>query len=132
MRNTAPESVDDYIAGQPQSVRAVLRKVRSTIRRALPKAEEAISYQIPTYRLHGTYVIYFAAWKHHYSVYPVTEAIVAPLKKELAGYRLSKGTVRFSFSEPVPATLIARLARLLAGAAKARSVRPRQGAKAHR
>lgn len=132
MGATAAPSVDDYISGQPEPVHAILQKVRSTIRRALPEAEETISYKIPTYRLHGTYVIYFAAWKHHYSLYPVTESIVAGLETDLAGYELAKGTIRFPFSEPVPTRLIARLARLLAGSAKARAARQRQRAKAHK
>ena len=132
MAKTAPRSVEDYIADQPEPVQAILRRVRGTIRRALPRAEEAISYQIPTYRLHGTYVIYFAAWKGHYSLYPVSEAVAAPLKMDLAGYTLSKGTIRFPFSEPVPVRLIARLARLLADNAKVRSAGKRQRAKAHK
>jgi uncharacterized protein YdhG (YjbR/CyaY superfamily) len=114
MTNAGPEAVDAYIARHPQEVQAILRRVRGIIRKALPAAEETISYQIPTYRLHGTYVIYFAGWKEHYSLYPVTDRVVARMKGQLQPYRLSKGTVRFPLSQPVPARLIERIAKTLA------------------
>ena len=103
------------------------------IRRALPAAEETISYQIPCYRLHGTYVVYFAGWKEHYSLYPVTEGVVARLGSELRPYQVSKGTARFPLSRPVPAKLIERIAKSLgreaadrAAAKDTKTRRPRQ------
>ena len=72
MAKTSFKSVDDYIASQPEAVQAVLQRVRSIIRKAVPGAEEVISYQIPTYKLHGRAVLYFAGWKQHYSLYPAT------------------------------------------------------------
>jgi uncharacterized protein YdhG (YjbR/CyaY superfamily) len=116
-----PESVDDYIARQPSEARAALRRVRGVIRKALPGAEEAISYQIPTYRLHGGYVVYFAGWKRHYSLYPANERLVAAFKDELAPYELSKGTIRFPLADPVPVKLIERIARFLAREAEERA-----------
>ena len=77
-------AVDEYIARHPDRVRAILRRVRSTIRKAVPGAEEVINYQIPTYRLHGGYVVYFAGWKEHYSLYPATGHLVAAFKEDLA------------------------------------------------
>jgi uncharacterized protein YdhG (YjbR/CyaY superfamily) len=67
-------NVDEYISAQPETAQVVLRLVRSTLRKALPGAEEVISYKIPAYRLHGGIVLYFAGWKQHYSLYPVASA----------------------------------------------------------
>jgi len=115
------KSVDEYIASHPEGVQATLQRVRSTIRKALPGAEEAISYQIPTYRLHGGYVVYFAGWKQHYSIYPVTGRLVAAFKDDLAPYEVDKSTIRFPLSQPVPVRLIARIAKFLAKEAPARA-----------
>jgi uncharacterized protein YdhG (YjbR/CyaY superfamily) len=102
--------VDQYIAAQPEAARSVLERVRSAIREAVPGAEEVISYQIPTYKLRGACLIYFAGWKQHFSLYPTTGGVVAKFRKELAPYEISKGTIRFPLSEPVPAKLIGRIA----------------------
>ena len=114
MAKTDFKSVDEYIASQPEQVQAVLERVRSTLRKALPGAEEVISYQIPAYKLHGDRVIYFAGWKQHFSLYPAGERLVAAFKKELKEYEISKGTIRFPLSEPVPEKLIARIAKFRA------------------
>ena len=129
MAKTAFKSVDEYIATHPAGVQATLRRVRSTIRKALPGAEEAISYQIPTYRLHGGYVVYFAGWKQHYSLYPASDHLVAAFKDDLAPYEVNKGTIRFPFSQPVPVRLIARISKFLAKEAdeRARAKRARSG-----
>jgi uncharacterized protein YdhG (YjbR/CyaY superfamily) len=116
----AVSAVDAYIARHPAEVRPVLQRVRRIIRKALPGAEEAISYQIPAYKVHGQYVVYFAGWKHHWSLYPVTELVRAALGPELASYEVSKGTVRFPLAEPVPARLVERIVRQLAKAAGVR------------
>ncbi|MBL8228354.1 MAG: DUF1801 domain-containing protein [Bryobacterales bacterium] len=107
-------TVDEYIAAQPETSRPILERVRAIIRKALPKAEEVISYSIAAYRLHGRVVIYFAGWKQHYSVYPATAQAVAAMKDELAPYEMSKGTIRFPLDAPVPAKLIAKFAKLRA------------------
>jgi uncharacterized protein YdhG (YjbR/CyaY superfamily) len=114
MPKTNFASVDEYIAAQPETSRPVLERVRGAIRKALPKAEETISYQIAAYRLYGRNVIYFAGWKEHYSVYPATARTVAALKDELASYDISKGTIRFPLSQAVPVKLITRIAKLRA------------------
>lgn len=106
--------MDDYLASQPHKARPVLNRVRAIIRKAVPRAEEAISYQIPAYKLDGRAVIYFAGWKQHYSIYPATSSVVDALEKELAPYKISKGTIRFPLSERVPAMLIGRIAKLRA------------------
>lgn len=114
MAKTDFRSVDEYIATHPADAQVILQRVRSTIRKALPGAEESISYQIPTYKLHGGYVIYFAAWKKHFSLYPASAHLVAAFKDDLARYEVNKGTIRFPLSEPVPVRLIGRIAKFLA------------------
>jgi uncharacterized protein YdhG (YjbR/CyaY superfamily) len=105
------KSVDEYIASQPESAQDLLETVRSVIRKALPGAEEVVSYKIPTYKLHGDAVLYFAGWKNHFSLYPVSEHVVAALKNDLAAYKVNKATVRFALAEPVPVKLIERIAK---------------------
>ena len=123
MAKTDFKSVDEYIASQPEAVQGFLERVRNTIRKAIPGAEEVISYQIPAYKLHGRAVLYFAGWKQHYSLYPVTDQLVAAFKDELAPYEVSKGTIRFPLSEPVPLNLIGRIAKFRAKEAAAREKR---------
>ena len=111
MAKTDFKSVDEYIAAQPEAVQGVLERVRGAIRKAVPRAEEVISYQIPAYKLPGGPVLYFAGWKQHYSLYPATEDLVAAFKDELAPYEVNnKGTIRFPLSQPVPVKLIERIA----------------------
>ena len=114
MAKTDYKSVDEYMAAQPEDVRAILQRVRSTIRKALPGAEEVISYQIPAYKLHGGAALYFAGWKKHFSLYPATDQMVEAFKDELAPYEVDKGTIRFPLSEPVPVKLIERIAKFRA------------------
>ena len=130
MAKTDFKSVDEYIATHPPDVQAILQRVRSTIRKAVPKAEEAISYQIPTFKLHGRYVVYFAGWKQHYSLYPASRPLVAAFKDDLAPYEVNKGTIRFPLSQAVPVKLIAGIAKFLAkeadARAKAKAARPKK------
>src|SRR4029453_8177909 len=130
MAKTDFKTIDEYIATFPPDVQAILQRVRTTIRKAVPKAEEAISYQIPTFKLHGSYVVYFAGWKQHYSLYPASSQLVAAFKDELAPYQVNKGTIRFPLSKPVPVKLIAGIARFLAkeaeARAKAKAARPKK------
>lgn len=108
------ESVSAYLAAQPPDVRRVLTQVRAAIRKALPQARETISYKIPTYEVGGKPVVYFAAWKRHYSIYPISAGVQRALQTVLAGCDVEKGTVRFAFDAPVPTALIARIAKLRA------------------
>ena len=119
------KSVDQYIASQPAAVRGILERVRSAIRKAVPAAGEVISYQIPAYKLQGAPVLYFAGWKRHYSLYPATGGLVAAFHEDLASYEVSKGTIRFPLSEPVPVKLIGRIAKF-----RAREVAEREKARA--
>lgn len=114
MIKTNFKSVDKYIASQPAAVQGLLELVRNTIHRAVPGAEEVISYSIPAYKLHGDPILYFAGWKQHYSLYPANDRLVAALKDDLRSYKISKGTIRFPLSEPVPVKLIERIAKFRA------------------
>lgn len=114
MAKTDFKSVDEYIASQPEAVQGVLERVRSTIRKAVPQAEEVISYKIPTYKLQGGPVLYFAGWKQHFSLYPVTANVVAAFKDEIAPHLVKKATLRFPLAQPVPVKLIGRIAKFRA------------------
>ena len=118
-------TVNEYLVLQPAAARRVLERVRTVIRRALPAAEEAISYGIPTFKLHGRPVVYFAGFARHFSLYPSTRYVVETLGDAVAPHVVSKGTMRFSLSEPVPARLIQAIAK-----ARAREVQMGEEAKA--
>jgi uncharacterized protein YdhG (YjbR/CyaY superfamily) len=122
MAKTDFKSVDEYIATQPEDVQPILRRVRITIRKAVPGAEELISYQIPAYKLHGgPVVLYFAGWKQHYSLYPATDHVVEAFQDDLAPYEVNQGTIRFPLSQPVPVKLIERIAKFRANEAAERA-----------
>lgn len=104
-------SMDEYIATFPTDVQKILKKVRSTIKAAAPKAEETISYGIPTFTMNGTYLIYFAGWKHHISIYPVPGGDAA-FNKSVEPYIAGKGTLKFPLDEPIPYPLITQMVKL--------------------
>ena len=131
MAKTAYTSVDEYIESQPEAVQTVLQRVRRIIRKAVPRAGETISYQIPAYKLPGGPVLYFAGWKEHFSLYPATATLVAEFEDELAPYERSKGAIRFPFSQPVPVKLIERIAKFRAKETAARE-KPKPAAKKRR
>lgn len=117
MAKTDYKSVDEYIAAQPEAVRGLLADVRATLRKALPKAEEVISYQIPAYKIDGVAVIFFSGWKQHWSLYPASKGVVTGLKKELTDHEVEQGTIRFPLSEPAPKKLVAAIAKVRAAEA---------------
>jgi uncharacterized protein YdhG (YjbR/CyaY superfamily) len=119
------QSVDAYIADQPDAAQPVLRRIREIVRKALPRAEETFSYGVPTYKEHATYVVSFAGNKQHYSLFPVTDPIAAAYKGDLTPYKVSKGTLRFSYSDPVPVKLIQGVVKVLAAAAAERATAKR-------
>lgn len=103
-----PESIDEYIAGQPEEVQKYLSEIRNTLRRALPEAEERISWSMPTYwQQHN--ILHFAANKKHVGFYAGTEAVEVFAEK-LKGYKTSKGTIQFQYKEPIPLELISEIA----------------------
>jgi uncharacterized protein YdhG (YjbR/CyaY superfamily) len=101
---SAPKDIDEYIAGFPEDVQAILVKVRMTIREAAPDAEEAISYQMPTFKLQGN-LVHFAGYKNHIGFYPAPHGI-EQFKNELSGYKGGKGSVQFPLDRPIPYDLI--------------------------
>jgi uncharacterized protein YdhG (YjbR/CyaY superfamily) len=102
-------SIDEYIATFPEDIQAVLQALRATIRAAAPDAEEKISYQMPTFFLHGN-LVHFAAFKQHIGFYPTPSAIEA-FKQELSAYEVSKGAVRFPIDQPLPMGLVSKIVR---------------------
>jgi uncharacterized protein YdhG (YjbR/CyaY superfamily) len=103
------KTTDDYIASFPRNVLPVLRKLRQAIKDAAPEAEEVISYQMPAFKLNGI-LVWFAAFKNHIGFYPTASAIEA-FKEKLAGYEVSKGTVRFPLDKSVPFDLVKEMVR---------------------
>jgi len=104
---TTPKDIDSYIAGFPQDVQVILQELRAVIKQAAPQAEEAISYQIPTFRLKGN-LVHFAAFKNHIGFYPTSSGI-EKFKNELSAYELARGTVRFPLDRPLPLGLISKI-----------------------
>jgi uncharacterized protein YdhG (YjbR/CyaY superfamily) len=102
-----PTTIDDYIAGFPDETRKILERVRQTVRRQAPGAEEVISYKMPTFKLKGN-LVHFAAFKHHLGFYP-TPTGTEKFQKELAPYKSGKGSIRFPFDKPIPYDLIGRI-----------------------
>ncbi|MCW3088068.1 MAG: hypothetical protein JWQ78_1454 [Sediminibacterium sp.] len=102
-----PADVASYCAGFPKETQKLLTQMRATIRKAAPGAEELISYQMPGYKLNGP-LVYFAGYQHHIGFYPTPSGILN-FKKELGGYKTSKGAVQFPLDEPLPIALITRI-----------------------
>ena len=108
MASGTPATIDEYIATFPPDIQAILRKIRATIAKAVPKAQERISYRIPAFALNGD-VVYFAAFKKHIGLYPPVRD--AKLKKEVARYAGPKGNLQFPLTEKIPYGLISRIAK---------------------
>jgi uncharacterized protein YdhG (YjbR/CyaY superfamily) len=103
------KTIDEYIATFPKNVQSILEELRQAIRESAPKAEEAISYQMPTFKLNGN-LVYFAAWKNHIGFYPTSSATEA-FKEELSDYEVTKGTVKFPLNKPIPFDLVKKMVR---------------------
>ena len=104
---TAPKTIDEYIAGFTPDVQEILEKIRTTIREAAPEAEETIKYRIPTFTLKGN-LVHFAAFKKHIGFYPEPTGMEA-FKDELSVYEGAKGSVQFPLDQPIPYDLISRI-----------------------
>ena len=104
-----PTNIDEYLASLTDDKRAALAKLRKVIRTAAPRAEEGFSYGMPLFRLDGQPLVWFAAWKRHYSLYPISTALHHAFAAELTGYEHFKGTIRFPASERIPFGLVRKL-----------------------
>jgi uncharacterized protein YdhG (YjbR/CyaY superfamily) len=105
--NTGITTVGEYFASLPEQARAALEQLRLTIKKAAPEAEEVISYQMPAFRFHGV-LVYYAAFKNHFSFFPASGAVEV-FKDKLTAYETSKGTIRFPFGKPLPVGLITEI-----------------------
>jgi len=99
-------NIDAYIAEFPESTQALLQQMRQTIHKAAPAADEAISYSMPTFKLHGN-LVHFAAYKNHIGFYP--GGVVSLFEKDLAKYNTSKGTIQFPIDKPLPLALVTKI-----------------------
>ena len=109
----SPRTIDEYISDFPADVQEVLQKIRGTIKKAAPKAEEAISYKMPSFNLDGQYLIYFAAYKKHIGLYPVPSGD-EEFNNEISGYQAGKGTLQFPLAKPIPYKLISKIVKIRA------------------
>jgi uncharacterized protein YdhG (YjbR/CyaY superfamily) len=100
-------NIDEYIQSFPESVQEKLQMIRQTIHKAAPEAKEAISYQMPTFKLNGN-LVHFAAFKEHIGFYPIPSGIEA-FQEELSKYKTGKGSVQFPLNEPLPLDLVRRI-----------------------
>lgn len=105
-------SVDEYIAALPEDRRAAIEGIRTAIRAAAPDATETIAYQMPAFRTDGQFLVSYAAFKVHYSLFPASDAVVEALGKDLRPYLAGKGTIRFPADKPIPTELVARIVRI--------------------
>ena len=108
MTTAKPTTIDEYIAGFPKEVQAILEQVRATIRQVAPDAEEAISYGIPTFKLQKTNMVHFAGFKNHVGFYATPTGHEA-FQEELSGFKQGKGSVQFPLDKPMPLDLIVRI-----------------------
>ncbi len=107
--HTTPTTIDEYIAAFSPEVRAILEKIRMTIKKAAPDAEEKISYQLPTFALKG-HLVYFGAFKKHIGLYPPVRD--ENLRRETSIYEGEKGNLRFPLDKPIPYTLISKIVKV--------------------
>ena len=124
-RGAAAEPVDDYIAAFPDETKLALNDLRRTISGALPGAEETISYGIPTYKIDGLFVVYFAGFKKNVSVYPLISRL--DFEDEVAPYRSGRATAKFPLDAPLPLALIAKIATHLLAENQLRAVKRPSG-----
>ena len=101
-------SIDEYIATFPEDVQKIMKQLRETIKAAAPQAEEKISYQMPTFTLNGTYLVYFAGWKTHIAFYGAPRGN-AEFKEDLSAYETGQGTLKFPLDKPMPLDLITKI-----------------------
>jgi len=105
----SPTTVEEYLAALPKESRAALENLRKTIRAAAPQATETISYQMPAFKDRGRFLVSYAAFKDHFSLFPASKAVMEAHGEELKPYFSGKGTLRFTADKPIPAPLVKKI-----------------------
>ena len=108
---TEDSPIDAYLAKRPAEQREALQRLRAQVSRLLPDAEESISYGIPTFKLGGRAVVWYAGWKSHCTIYPLTDSFLAAHHDELEGYVRTKGSLHFTPEAPLPEPIVEGLVR---------------------
>ncbi len=107
-----PTSVEEYLGALPDERRAAMEQLREAIKGAAPEATETISYQMPAFRSHGQFLVSYAAYKNHYSLFPASEAVIEALGEELTPYLSGKGTIQFRADSAIPVALVAKVVKV--------------------
>lgn len=108
MSDSISKTIDEYIAGFPEDTQNIRQQIRNTIKNVAPDAVETISYAIPSFKINGVILVYFAAFKRHIGFYPTPKGIEA-FKEELSAFKMGKGSVQFPLDKPIPLELIGRI-----------------------
>ena len=108
----SPTTVDDYLATLPDDRRAAVEALRQAIKAAAPDATETIAYQMPAFRMNGRFLVSYAAYKAHYSLFPASEAVVEALGEEVAPYLARKGTIHFPVNEAIPVRTVTKIVKI--------------------
>ena len=108
----APTRVEKYLAALPDDRRAAVEELRQTIKAAAPEATETIAYQMPAFRTHGQFLVSYAAYKAHYSLFPASEAVVEALGEEVTPYLAGKGTIRFRADAAIPVATVTKIVKV--------------------
>jgi uncharacterized protein YdhG (YjbR/CyaY superfamily) len=125
-RMAGPTTVDEYLATLPDDRRVAMEELRAAVRAAAPEASEAIAYKMPAMRSHGgQFLVSYDAYKHHYSLFPASEAVIEALGDEIAPHLAGSGTIRFAADRPIPVDLVRRIVeiRVAENHARAESVK---------
>ena len=121
-----PISVDAYLAELPEERRAALEGLRQTIRAAAPDATETIAYLMPAFRTEGQFLVSYAAFKKHYSLFPASDEVIAAYGEELTPYLFGKGTIRFPADRPIPLDLVTQIVKIRVAENSAHAARARR------
>lgn len=104
-----PATIDEYLEGVTPEMRDALEKLRAVIAKAVPQAQEAIAWDMPMFKLNGKNLVGFAAFKEHYSLFPMSATVLEAFENELATYSTTKGTIHFQPEKPLPVTLVKKI-----------------------